>query len=571
MDCQDFRCELDALVVGILSAQQAAPLEAHAEGCPTCKAVLVAEEEMEARLREALCIEVPSDLPASIKARMHRPRRLSRWGGSLALAAGLLLGIALWPAPAERSGRVKRVSGEAWLLSQGERRAVTVAADLHAGDQIVTDEHAEVVLEIAGAEVRVAAASAAKIARIQRGPDPEIELRRGSALFTVVSDESDFEVSTPLARVRVTGTVFRLDVESEPTVDEVENMNLSKVAWAGITGVVTAVAVTVIHGAVTVENEHGRVSVQAGHRAGVTPGAAPRPLRGLPDRRIAQLEAELKNARAEIAENEEALRQLRDKVGSAPERRRAEVDAPPVPRDAEDVRLEIVDLARTDGLGVYGAVEDDHPLLRELEAMGPPGIALLATLLRTGNDTERFVAAALLEKLDDPAAIPALEEALFGDNHGNILIQRMASHALGKIGGEAAIPVLERTVAEGAEWGIRTNAAYSLAQMGRESGIDWLLDAYRTSDDAAVRGTLLGAMGRIGDRSYVPELHRALKEETEYSRRITAVGGIINASQASSLPVLEALIADPDEDAMIVHEAKKAYNEISQSEIYPLD
>ena len=209
----------------------------------------------------------------------------------------------------------------------------------------------------------------------------------------------------------------------------------------------------------------------------------------------------------------------------------------------------------------------EHPLFKELVAMGPEGIKLLGAMLKTGDQSERFGAAALMEKLMSADAVPHLEAAIFGgDNDDNVLVQRMASHALGKIGGETAIPVLERVVAEGSEWGVRTNAAYSLAEMGRSSGIDWLLENYASQDDAGAKMAILGAMGQIGDPSYLPTLHTVLKEETEYSKRYLAVTGIAKAARAESLPVLEAIINNPDEDKMIITEAQKAYDEIKTEE-----
>jgi len=195
--------------------------------------------------------------------------------------------------------------------------------------------------------------------------------------------------------------------------------------------------------------------------------------------------------------------------------------------------------------------------------MGPEGIKLLGDLLGTGGQNERFAAAALMGKLMSPDAIPALEKALFdGDNADNVLVQRMASHAVGTIGGEKAIPVLERIIAEGSEWGVKTNAAASLAQMGRQEGIDWIRDSYHSQEDQGTKLQLLGAMGAVGDPSYLPDLHKVLREETEYSKRFMAVTGIAKAARHESLPVLEAIINNPDEDKMIITQAKKAYDEI---------
>ncbi len=282
---------------------------------------------------------------------------------------------------------------------------------------------------------------------------------------------------------------------------------------------------------------------------------------------VARLEAELEDAKAQLAERKAEISKLQARI------RRFEAKTPggaevPTPRAAKLVLADLRDLAKTQGLQAYATVGADTPLLQELKAMGAEGIKVLAKLLRTGNDTERFVAAALMEKLLDPAAIPALEGALFGDDQGNILVQRMASHALGKIGGEKAIPALERVLAEGSEWGIRTNAAHSLAQMGRESGIEWIGKAYASQKDATAKLTLLQVMADIGDPSFVPALHAVLEKETEYSKRLIAVMGISKASSESSLPVLKALI-EAGADKMIIVEAKKAYNEIAGKPVYP--
>jgi len=283
-----------------------------------------------------------------------------------------------------------------------------------------------------------------------------------------------------------------------------------------------------------------------------------------PTARIKILERALKVSKAQLVEKERELKQLKAQIEALKVQRPEQEEEPVTLRAPALVIQELKEIARVQGLEAYGTIKMDSPLVKELKAMGAEGLALLSQMLKEGSNTERFLAAGLMEKLEDPAAIPALEAALFDENEGNILLQRIASHALGQIGGEAAIPVLERAIDEGSEWGIRTNAAYSLAQMGRESGIKWFLDAYENEKESSTRDTLLQVMSSVADPSYLPLLHQSLQEETEYSKRILALMGISKAAQDSSLPVLEAIINNPDEDQMLISEAQKAHKLISE-------
>lgn len=546
----------------------------HAGSCADCRALLEAERAAEADLRAALHAPVPDGLEALIHRRLSaevepRPRR-ARWGWALAAAAAVIMAAGGWflrgaVRPDTLSAEV--VEGRGEIRSAG---GVVQRAPLRTGQRIRTLDgralvrHADALLWLdPGGEVVVGA--------LERGEAPTLELIRGTLHFAVAPGPP-FVIHTAHGRLRVAaaGGYLRAltpaELESRHVAEE-DPMNPKMLALGlGAVGAAAAIVVAVQSGEVEVANGHGSQAVAAGQQGAATAGAAP----AVVEERVRVLEARvtaLKQARdAEKARADRLEARVKMLTGGEGEAA-AEPDGEEKPlRPLADVRADVEALIKEQGMQILG-LPDDHALLAELARMGPAGLEVLGGLLTEGDQTQRFGAAALMEKLLDPAAIPLLERAIFsGDNDENLLVQRMASHALAKIGGEKAVPVLERIVAEGGEWGMRTNAAYGLAEMGRKSGIDWLRESYATAEDGMAQMALLGAMAQVGDPSYLPDLHRVLKEETEYSRRYIAVTGIAKAAREESLPVLEAIIDDPNEDKMIITEARKAYDEIKGQE-----
>jgi HEAT repeat protein len=278
-------------------------------------------------------------------------------------------------------------------------------------------------------------------------------------------------------------------------------------------------------------------------------------------RRVQALEAEITELRRERDGKSAEVKRLQARVAVLAgqiEKKATQMEF----RPTADVLADVSALTKTQGVKTL-SLSKDNPLFKELAAMGPEGIKLLGTLLETGDQNQRFGAAALMAKLMDGEAIPHLNKAIFaGGNDDNVLVQRMASSALGSIGGETAVPVLERILDHDLDWGVQTNAAASLAQMGRKDGIDWIRENYHSQTDSTAKLSLLAVMSQVGDPSYLPDLHKALQEETEYSKRYLAVSGIAKAARDESLPILEGIMNNPEEDKMIISEAKKAYEEI---------
>ncbi len=548
------------------------PWMAHAEGCADCRALLEAERAAEADLRAALHAPVPDGLEALIHRRLaavEPPPRRARWGWALAAAAAVIMAAGGWflrgaVRPGTLSAEV--VEGQGEIRSAG---GVAQQAPLRTGQRIRTLDgralvrHADALLWLdPGGEVVVGA--------LERGEAPALELVRGTLHFAVAPGPP-FVIHTAHGRLRVAAAGGHLraltPAELEAGLEEEDPMNPKMLALGlGVVGAAAVIVVAVQSGEVEVTNGHGSQALAAGQQGAATAGAAP----AVVEERVRVLEARVSALKQERDAEKARADRLEARVKlltSGESQAAAEPDGEEKPlRPLAEVRADVEALIKEQGMQILG-LSADHALLAELARMGPGGVEVLGGLLAEGDQTQRFGAAALMEKLLDPAAIPLLERAIFsGDNDENLLVQRMASHALAKIGGEKAVPVLERVVAEGGEWGMRTNAAYGLAEMGRRSGIDWLRESYATAEDGMARMALLSAMAQVGDPSYLPDLHRALKEETEYSKRYIAVTGIAKAAREESLPVLEAIIDDPSEDKMIITEARKAYDEIKGQE-----
>ncbi len=286
--------------------------------------------------------------------------------------------------------------------------------------------------------------------------------------------------------------------------------------------------------------------------------------------RLAAAEDALAASRQALAAEKAEVARLR----AALEQKPITEPTPPAPAEAapdpQAARETIRTLARTAGMAAYAGLTPDSPAVAQVRALGPEGIRLMGELLRTGNEMERFVAAAVLEKLEDPSAVPTLVEALQSDDPGSTIVQRMVSHALSHLGGTEAVAPLESLLEGDADWGVKANAAYGLAMMNREAGVEFVRRRYLDSDDGTERLVMLQVMGTVGHASYLPHLHDALKTSSEYSARLLAVGGMAKIGDASSLPLLEAVIEDPAADRVLVVEAKKAYNAIADEDVYPL-
>ena len=285
--------------------------------------------------------------------------------------------------------------------------------------------------------------------------------------------------------------------------------------------------------------------------------------------------ADLENPARVLEEKDSEIRRLREKLAALPapppagEEPESEEESPP--RSKEEILSDFRELARK-GVAAYAQLQaKNHPLVEEFRRLDGEGIDLLSGLLSEGGDSDRFLAAAMMEALKDPRAIGPLESAIFDGNAENVMVQRMSSHALAFLDSEEEIPALERVMKEGSEWGVRINATYGLAKRGHRGAVQQLRQTYRDADDAISREQTFAVMAEVGEASYLPLFQERLGKEETYSTRFVAVRGIAKVGDEASLPLLSAIAEDPGEDKALQVEAKKAYNKIIGEEFYPVD
>ncbi len=224
--------------------------------------------------------------------------------------------------------------------------------------------------------------------------------------------------------------------------------------------------------------------------------------------------------------------------------------------DAQAVLAEFHALA-SHGLGALGRLADGK-LVARFRALGDTGLELLTTLLRDAETSEsRVLAAAILEKLGDRHAIPALDQAL---NDEDVLVRRMASHALATLDDDGAIAALERAMYDDRDWGVRANAAYGLARLGRQQGIDALRRFYEdASIDPASKLAVLGGMAEVGEIGYADIFRPLLTDEhAELTYRLLALHWAARARDAQTRDAIEQMVRDPRTPPSLREAARRA-------------
>lgn len=318
--------------------------------------------------------------------------------------------------------------------------------------------------------------------------DVTVELE-GNSHFTVRSPEdvyledgrltawvrpgTPFTVQTPFARVSVRGTIFSVRVRKPRglLLEEGKEPRMKGTIQTAV--IAAAVSVVVSTGTVIVHNSLAEVSVGPGEAAWVPEKGAPEVVR-LADA-VEDLEGALDETRASVEElrtqTEEGMEGLTAMVEEV-----AAAGSPPAPgaegagpAEAADQQALAAELAETfDTLARGGLAAYQNPRLGELaerlRTLEDGGKAFVRAELNSENGDRRFLAAALAEKLADPGLIADLERCALEDKHD--IVRRMASHALGFMGNEAAGDSLARIVEEEtSDAGVRLNAWYGLAML----------------------------------------------------------------------------------------------------------
>jgi len=233
--------------------------------------------------------------------------------------------------------------------------------------------------------------------------------------------------------------------------------------------------------------------------------------------------------------------------------------------DASEAINAFKELAK-EGLQAFGKA---GALVERFRALGPDGVGLLSEMLRDPSSSSRFLAAAILEGLHDPASIAALGAAT---SDPDVLVQRMASHALAVMNHKDAVPSLERAMNEGADWGVRANAAYGLAKLGEKSGSDYLLAMWRDKKDPMAPMVALGALADVGSPEFSAELRPLIGDPAkDLGARLQAMLCAAKAKDKDAIPMLEGVIASPDATESLKDAARKAVNEITGEARHKVD
>lgn len=292
------------------------------------------------------------------------------------------------------------------------------------------------------------------------------------------------------------------------------------------------------------------------------PAATPTPA-GANQRRIQELQREVADLSAErdrlqrsLAEAEQQRDQANAKLASAGGAQGP--DAKPAVNLQE--LSDAFALLAGKGAAGYGSPEFME-LARQLEAAGPQGVAMMIEVLGgDGASDARFLAAGLLERLGDPAALPALGKALAND--ADLLVRRAASHAVGIIGTEEALAPLRTAMTGDDDWGVRVNAAYGVAKQGGEDGLQMLEDAYFSEDTPnEYLLAILGGLADVAAPSTSDTFRRILKDTEDPPYLMIAMSALAKMKDEGSIEELQR-IAGSQLPEMVRNAAQRTIDQI---------
>jgi len=221
---------------------------------------------------------------------------------------------------------------------------------------------------------------------------------------------------------------------------------------------------------------------------------------------------------------------------------------------ASKVLIAVVTIALVAAISILGARRrSTADAIAELERL----------LLESVDATRRFAAAAIFEKLADPAAIPALAVAI--ENDTDTLVRRMASHAVAFIEDESGIPILQKALGD-PEIGVRINSAFGLAKIKAPGGLEAYQAIYDDpTTDSFMKTAILGGYTLFRDPAAVPFLDRVYSESEELRTKLVVVMALGNTPGDESAQLLEKIILTEPEES-VLDAAMKAYKECTGKE-----
>jgi len=203
-------------------------------------------------------------------------------------------------------------------------------------------------------------------------------------------------------------------------------------------------------------------------------------------------------------------------------------------------------------------------LVADFKAMGDAGTQALARVLASGSSSEeRRTAAQLLGEMQDPRALPLLQDVL--DRDGDVLLRRTAAGALRRLESPDTIPVLNTLLANPTDDRfVRMSAAYGLAQMGQLQGVNGLMQIFDEANaDGRGRDMAFRALNSLNDERSLPFMRQVAASAGELSYRLQAIKFLTAQGDQQSLPALQQIMQSPTEQPSIRDAATQAYAAIT--------
>ena len=249
---------------------------------------------------------------------------------------------------------------------------------------------------------------------------------------------------------------------------------------------------------------------------------------------------------------QDKVAQLEKAAAAAPkEEKKPEAEKPAAP----DLQELFAKMAASGGL--TGGVE----VLAAMKAAGKAGVEFMVNVLRTSKVAmERLLAAAFLEQSGDAAAIEPLAVALKNDRDD--IVRRMAARAIGVLAQPAGEAPLRAAIADDSDWGVRVNASYGLAKLGKEDGLRLLREYYESAETPSeYRIGILMGLADVAAPSTAPLFRKILADTKDASYLLTSIGALEKMKDADSIPALEKIAASTHPE-MVKQAATKAIETI---------
>ncbi len=209
-------------------------------------------------------------------------------------------------------------------------------------------------------------------------------------------------------------------------------------------------------------------------------------------------------------------------------------------------------------------------LVEELREMGEPAVRAVLQILEEGaNVRERRMAVRLLGALQDPTALPALQNVLYSDE--DVSMRRNAARSLRFLQMPESIPALESALNKPEEdYFVRIHAARGLAQLGETQGVYGLLEIFdETVDDGRARFRAFRFLNSLNDTAALPLMREIATSESDVSYRVRAVRFLGRNGSQEELALLQQVLAAQNEQPSVVEAAQNASTALSTGQPQP--